>query len=174
MVHTIDKYLLEQTRDALGTRILQDAILHSSGLEGQAHKTVSFAHIASERRIARLSVQLRRLCKDLGEGERGGSVVPVWRYGFVAWIRGPDGGIRGGAINSPEVFDCVDRGRASVSVGGEGFLGKSCGTEGEKTERAKKEVARMCQYVFTCATSSAMSFLRQSRTGDTNGFVSLE
>jgi hypothetical protein len=92
----------------------------------------------------------------------------------VAWICGPARGVRGGAVDSPEVLDCVDRGRASVSVGGEGFLGKSRGTKGEETERAKEEVARLCQYKFTFATSRAMSFIRQSRTGDTNGFVSLE
>jgi hypothetical protein len=171
---TIDKHLLEQTCDTLCARILQNTILDPSGLEGQSHETVSLAHVASERRIARLSVQLRRLCKDLGEGKRSGSVVPIWRDCFVAWICGPDGGIRGGAVDGPEVLNCVDRGRASVSVGGEGFLGKSRSTKGEKTEWAKEEVAMVCQYLSTWAASSAMLFRRQSRTGDTNGFVSLE
>jgi hypothetical protein len=92
----------------------------------------------------------------------------------VAWVCGPARGVRGGAVDSPEILNCVDRGRASISVGGEGFLGKSRGTKGEETERAKEEIARSCQYVFTCATDSATSFLRQSGTGDTNEFVSLE
>jgi len=105
---TIDKDLLEQTCDALGTRVSQDAILNPAGLEVQSHKSVSLACIASERRVASLSVQLRRLCKDLGEGKRGGSVVPIWRDGLVSWSRGPGGGVRGGTVDSPEVLDCVD------------------------------------------------------------------
>jgi hypothetical protein len=92
----------------------------------------------------------------------------------VAWVCGPARGVRGGAVDSPEILNCVDRGRASISVGGEGFLGKSRGTKGEETERAKEEVAKLCQYVLTCAKNSAMTFLRQSRTEYTYGFVSLE
>lgn len=67
----------------------------------------------------------------------------------MAWISGPGRGIRGGAIDSPEVFDCVDRWRASIPVGGEGFLGKSRGAKGEEAEGAKEEIARVSQCVFT-------------------------